>query len=81
MIAAAGFLHLAAGRIAEARSLQAARDAFYELSMALVRWHHPERGLVSPTNFIAIAEETGLPLGTIKSRIRLALERLRHAMG
>ena len=28
-----------------------------------------------------IAEQTGLPLGTIKSRIRLALERLRHAMG
>jgi RNA polymerase sigma-70 factor (ECF subfamily) len=27
-----------------------------------------------------IAEETGLPLGTIKSRIRLALDRLRHAM-
>jgi len=27
-----------------------------------------------------IARETGLPLGTIKSRIRLALERLRHAM-
>jgi RNA polymerase sigma-70 factor (ECF subfamily) len=27
-----------------------------------------------------IAEETGLPLGTIKSRIRLALERLRHTM-
>ncbi len=27
-----------------------------------------------------IAAETGLPLGTIKSRIRLALERLRHAM-
>lgn len=27
-----------------------------------------------------IAERTGVPLGTIKSRIRLALERLRHAM-
>lgn len=27
-----------------------------------------------------IAEITGLPLGTIKSRIRLALDRLRHAM-
>lgn len=27
-----------------------------------------------------IAAETGLPLGTIKSRIRLALERLRHTM-
>ncbi|WP_366140485.1 sigma-70 family RNA polymerase sigma factor [uncultured Tateyamaria sp.] len=27
-----------------------------------------------------IAEQTGLPLGTIKSRLRLALERLRHAM-
>jgi RNA polymerase sigma-70 factor (ECF subfamily) len=28
-----------------------------------------------------IADITGLPLGTIKSRIRLALDRLRHAMG
>ena len=27
-----------------------------------------------------IADQTGLPLGTIKSRIRLALERLRHEM-
>lgn len=27
-----------------------------------------------------IAAETGLPLGTIKSRLRLALDRLRHAM-
>src|SRR5262249_50054192 len=37
---------------------------------ALVRWEHPERGLVSPGDFLGVAEETGLivPIGAFVLR-------------
>nr|WP_314258459.1 EAL domain-containing protein [uncultured Devosia sp.] len=44
------------------KSVQSGEITGYE---ALLRWHHPERGLVPPTDFIPIAEECGaiLPIG------------------
>lgn len=55
------------------------------LTRAMARLPEKQRALVESAYFgnlshSEIAAETGLPLGTIKSRIRLALERLRHEM-
>jgi diguanylate cyclase (GGDEF)-like protein/PAS domain S-box-containing protein len=41
---------------------------------ALIRWHHPSRGLVAPEEFIAHCEETGL----IVTLGRFVLERAAH---
>ena len=55
------------------------------LGKALAELPEKQRELIKAAYFgdlshSEIAARTGLPLGTIKSRIRLALDRLRHAM-
>ncbi len=55
------------------------------LSQALEQLPEKQRVLIERAYFgdlshSEIAEATGLPLGTIKSRIRMALDRLRHTM-
>ena len=53
--------------------LQDARVAGFE---ALVRWDHPERGLIAPYEFIHLAEETGLIYGIGAWTLREACRRL-----
>jgi RNA polymerase sigma factor (sigma-70 family) len=55
------------------------------LGLALAKLPEKQRALIERAYFgdlthSEIAAESGLPLGTIKSRIRLALDRLRHQM-
>lgn len=53
--------------------LNAGRVSAFE---ALLRWHHPTRGMVSPVDFIPLAEDTGLiiPIGewVIREACRVA---------
>lgn len=56
-----------------------------QLTKAIAALPEKQRALIEKAYFgdlshREIADQTGLPLGTIKSRIRLALERLRHEM-
>jgi RNA polymerase sigma factor (sigma-70 family) len=62
-----------------------ARQETERLGQALAELPAPQRTLIERAFYgdlshSEIAAETGLPLGTIKSRIRLALDKLRHQM-
>ena len=50
---------------------------------ALVRWQHPQRGLVQPAEFVPMAENTGLIAPITMRVLNLALEQLAewHAVG
>ncbi len=63
----------------------ALEQASEDLSRAISSLPDKQKALIEAAYFhdlshSEIADQTGLPLGTIKSRIRLALDRLRHAM-
>ncbi|CAM3793912.1 putative signaling protein [Pseudomonas reidholzensis] len=52
---------------------------------ALLRWNHPERGMIRPDQFISVAEETGLiiPIGkwVVRQSCRMSLELREAGMG
>ncbi len=63
-----------------------AQEEVTRLGAALSRLPDKQRRLIERAYYgdmshTELAQETGLPLGTIKSRIRLALEKLRHHLG
>jgi RNA polymerase sigma factor (sigma-70 family) len=68
----------------QAEAMEAQQDT-ERLGQALAQLPEKQRALIERAFYgelshSEIAAETGLPLGTIKSRIRLALDKLRHHM-
>ena len=45
---------------------------------ALVRWNHPERGVILPTAFVPVAEETGLIVQIGRTVLRQACQQLQR---
>ena len=45
---------------------------------ALLRWHHPERGMLLPAEFLPALEETGLIIPVGKWVIQQACQQLHH---
>ena len=44
---------------------------------ALVRWHHPERGVIPPGDFIRLAEESGLIAALTELVVSMVIEQIR----
>ena len=75
----------APGTTDDATQIIAIEQEVEQLKLALDRLKPPQREIIEKAylgelTHQEISRQTGLPLGTIKSRIRLGLERLRHEL-
>ncbi len=61
----------------QAKASLAGGDLAFAGAEALVRWRHPERGLVRPDQFIPVAEATGLVVALGDKVLRAACAQLR----